>query len=380
MIDLAFRNITRQKTRTFLTVLGIVIGIGAIVALGSIAAGIDDMVQNSLELVAGKIIVIEGDGDSGGLGALMLSFGSELTSEDIDSIQMVSGVSEIIPMVMHFKNFEGFTSSPEQIIGIEPEKVEYFKGEKVEMYEGRELEEGDTDVGIIGKTLADKYNLEPGDYYEVVETDFEIVGVIESTGTTDIDMSFIIPLEDLQSVLEIDTYQMLYVIPDDITETEIVAEDIEDEVEGVSTITGAEVTKQASDLVASISFFTIGIGAVAAFVGGLGVMNTMIMAVIERRKEIGVMKAIGATNNQVLRQFLLESAMISMLGGGIGCALGAAGALSITIFAEGMISAIVTLPLLGFALLFALGLGLVGGLYPAWKAAKLDPVDALRYE
>jgi len=379
MIDLAFKNIKRQRARTFLTVLGIVIGIAAIVALGSIAAGINDMVQSSLELVAGKIIVVEGDG-SGGISAMMTSLGGKLNDEDIAAVEAVSGVEEVIGIVFYLENFEDLFSAPEQVIGINPEKVGYFKGEKIGMHDGRELEEGDTEVAIIGKTLAETYNLEPGDYYEVEDTDFEIVGIIESSGTSDIDMSAIIPIESLQDALDIDTYQMLYVIPTDIVNTEIVAEDIGDEVDEISTITGTEITKQASDMVAAISLFTIGIGAVAAFVGGLGVMNTMIMAVIERRREIGVMKAIGATNNKVLKQFLIESAMISMIGGGIGCGLGMAGAVGISLYAKGMITAIVTWPLVAFALVFALSLGLVGGLYPAWKAARLDPVDALRYE
>jgi len=379
MIDLAFRNITRQKARTFLTVLGIVIGIAAIVALGSVAEGIDDMVQNSLELVAGKIIVVEG-GDSQGLGALISGLGSELTAEQVETISNIPGIKETIPMIMTFKNFEGFTSAPEQIIGIDPAKTEYFVGEKVIMNEGRQLEDGDTEVAVIGKNLADKYNLETGDYYEVKDFDFQIVGIIEKTGTSDIDMSAIVPIEDMQDALDTDNYQMIYVVPDDITETEIIAEDIEDELEDVSTITGTEIARQATELVGSISLFTIGIGAIAAFVGGLGVMNTMIMAVIERRKEIGVMKAIGATNRKVLKQFMIESAMISMIGGGIGCALGAGAALGISTAAMGMISAIVTWPIIVFALVFALSLGLVGGIYPAWKAARLDPVDALRYE
>ena len=126
--------------------------------------------------------------------------------------------------------------------------------------------------------------------------------------------------------------------------------------------------------------FIVGIGSIAAFVGGLGVMNTMIMAIIERRREIGVMKAIGASNSMVLKQILTESALISSIGGVAGICFGSMAAIGINIFAGGIITATVTPFLVIGALLFALALGVFGGFYPAWKAAKLDPVEALRYE
>ena len=252
-------------------------------------------------------------------------------------------------------------------------------GENIDV-EGRAIDEGESGVAEIGKDLAERYNLEEGDFFTIKDTDFEIVGVLERQDISDIDGAVMVPLEDLQDVLEIDTYQMVYVIPEDLEDTEIIAEEIEDADDTLDAMTSKEIARQAGEIVNQIRFFTVGIGAIAAVVGGLGVMNTMIMAIIERRREIGVMKAIGATNWMVLRQILIESAMMSLIGGMGGILVGMGASLALGGFTGGAITPAVTPGLAATGLLFALFLGLAGGFYPAWRAAKLDPVEALRYE
>jgi putative ABC transport system permease protein len=374
MLDLAWKNIKRQRTRTFLTTLGILIGIAAIVSLGSIAEGLDATIQNSLKLSAGKITVTEKD--SGFFG-----FFGELNDDDLAAVESVPGVKDVVPIIIYAENIQALQGPSWVTVGIDPSKGDYFIGENADLEDGRQIDEGESGGAMAGSTFAAGQHLAVGDIWTIKDEDFEIVGILEETGVSDIDSSIIVPFADLQAALKTDTFQTIYVIPDDIRDTERLANEIKDASDRLDALTSQDLARQVGDLVNQIRVFTFGIGAIAAFVGGLGVMNTMIMAVMERRREIGVMKAIGATNRKVLMQILTESAMISFIGGAGGILLGMLGALVLSsVIGGGQISATVTPGLALTGLSFALFLGVIGGLYPARKASRLDPVEALRYE
>ncbi|MFQ5648122.1 MAG: ABC transporter permease [Candidatus Aenigmatarchaeota archaeon] len=378
MLDLAFRNIRRQRTRTILTVLGIMIGIAAVVGLGSVGEGLNVMMENNLELVAGKIMVMEA-GLSFGSGMM----NSEITDEDLADMESVTGVKDVVPMLFYMEAGIGEFFMGGDVwwaIGLEPEKMQYWTGENILYYDGREIEEGESEVAVLGKNVADNLQMEVGDSVTILDTEFDIVGILEKSEITDIDGGVMVPLDDLSDLLESEDYQFAFVIPEDLRETEKVAEGIEDVNEDLDAVTSTDMARQASQIIDQVRFFTIGIGAIAAVVGGLGVMNTMIMAIVERRREIGVLKAIGATNSAILKQFLQEAAAISLIGGFLGLLLGLGAAFIINIYTGFMISATVTPALAVGGMLFALGLGLLGGFYPAWKASRQDPVEALRYE
>jgi putative ABC transport system permease protein len=374
MWDLALKNIMRNRTRTILTTLGILIGIGAIVALGSIAEGLNASIQSGLQLTAGKITVMDSESSIFGMGG-------ELTLEDVATIEGLSGVKEVVPMNWHAENIQIFQGPEWVAVGVPPDKVEYLIGENTKYEEGRPFDSGESEAAIIGKTISERYNARVGDMWEIKDKSFEIVGVTEETGISDIDNSIAVPFDDMQDIIGSDEFQMMYVIPDNVKDTEKVAREIEEASDKFNALTSQELARQASQIVDQIRLFTFGIGAIAAFVGGLGVMNTMIMAVLERRKEIGVMKAIGATNSMVLKQIMTESALISLIGGLGGILLGIIGSLLLSnVIGGGQITATVTPSLALTGLGFALFLGIIGGLYPARKASKLDPVEALRYE
>ncbi len=375
MLDFALKNMKRRKTRTILTTLGIIIGIAAIVALGSFSEGMSLMVTEELGAMTGKVMVFQK-----GSGGVMSAFsGSDVTDEQLEIINDMPGVKETVPMVWHMPPFgPGHEISTWAIIGMEIDKIDYFIGETIEMSEGRRPDPDESDVAIAGITVAESMRLAVGDLFDFKDKSFEIVGVAEETGINDVDMSLIVPLTDLQDALDIDTYQMVYVVLEDPETAEDFADEVEDNDDTLEAMTSTDMIRMVSEIMDQIRIFTFGIGAIAAFVGGLGVLNTMIMAVMERRREIGVMKAIGATRRFILFQILTESSLLSLTGGMIGLFLGWVASFGFGVMTGGLLTAAVTPALAIGSLAFAFALGFAGGLYPAWKAAKLDPVDALR--
>lgn len=375
MIDLAIKNIFRQKTRTALTIIGILIGIGTVVALGSISEGIYTQITEEMEFMGGTIMVYTKESSG-----FMTGFeGSEVTEDDVEEFEDFSGVKEVIPYVMRMGQIEIGQGPTMMIFGIYPEDIDFFRTRGTELDSGREIEAGDTYQVLIGYEYAERNGFEVGDSIELKKESFEIVGIIESA-STDIDNSIIIPIDTMMDVYNMDNFKSLFITPEDISKVEVVAEDLKSSFDDFEFVTSTDLIKQMGQIIDMIRFFTIGISSIAAVVGGLGVMNTMIMSILERRREIGIMKAIGATNRYVLTQILIESVMISLIGGLVGILIGGLGSYSLRFVSAGLATAKVTINLVVGGLLFAISLGLIGGLYPAWKAAKLDPIEAIRYE
>ncbi len=377
MYDLAVKNVLRQRMRTTLTLVGIAVGIAAIVALGSVAEGMDTMINEELQIIAGKIIVYE---EGAGMADFYMS--SNLTYDDLDVISSIAGVEEVIPLIFYFEGSIDFTdlSGYVSFIGIDMDKIQYLIGENIGLESGELISPQDRGEAMAGINAAGVLNIEAGDYVELNDVEYRIAGIFEETGVSDIDQSITLNIEDLQDNLETDSFQMMYVIPEDITQVDEIAKAIEDTDDRYITLSGTDMARQMGDLVDQMRFYTTGLGAIAAVVGGLGVMNTMIMSVMERRKEIGLMKAIGATNRLIIRQVLTESAVLSLMGGLLGIFLGLLGALAIGAMLGGFFTAVVTPGLAATGIGFALFLGFVGGLYPARQAISLDPVETLRYE
>jgi len=379
MIDLAIKNILRQKTRTIITLVGIAIGIGAIVSLGSISSGLRVMISEQLEQVSGQITVIQ----KSNAALFMAMSESRISESTLQEIENINGVKEVAPIIMKSGYLEGtkmFGQPNMYEIGLDPGKEELYAAGSIEYEDGEGLEEGDTYVAVLGHNIADSLDLDVGDTIEVEGTELEIKGIIEKFDNPAVDYGIMIPMQTAKELLDREDYSIIMVYPEDVKDVADVADAIEDSIDGVTTVTTEEFTKQIGKIIDQIQFFTLGIAGISAIVGGLGVMNTMIMSIMERRREIGIMKAIGATRKFILSQIITESIIIALIGGIIGVLLGSTGSFGLRTFSQGLASARVTPGLIIGSLGFAMLLGVIGGLYPAWKAANLDPVQTLRNE
>jgi len=376
MIDLAFKNIMRRRIRTILTILGISIGIAAIVAIGSISEGLYTMTSKEMEEMAGKITILKGEtGET--LTAIM---SSKLTDTDLEQIQSVEGVKEAYPIMTHFKMKVG-QGVPEYILGgIEPGKEDVYIGKGIKCIDGRRLEEGDSDVAVVGYKFADENDVEVGDFITIKGHELEVVGVYEETGSLENDYAIVVPIETAKDILKKDEYSIIIALPEDIDDVDEVANAIEDEIEGIRALSSKDISRRLSLILTRISIFTYGIASISAIVGGLGVMNTMMMSVMERRREIGTLKALGATNKFVMTQILTESSIISCVGGILGTVFGILGSILLNAVSKGQVFGVVTPNLLMKGMSFAVFLGIIGGVYPAYRASQLSPVEALRYE
>lgn len=380
MLKISIRNILRHKLRTILTVLGIAIGIGLVIALGSLGEGLTASMQAAF---SGNSEVIDVSATGGG----------NLTDEIIAQIEDIDGVEKVIPISTYggggFGRSTGGFMGPSGQSGasgrisftaINPEDQDYFIGSEIYTERGRKLDDGDNGklAALVGYTFAQNRNLDVGD--EITfgnDTQFEIVGVIEQTGG-DTDNLVLVPLTTMQEVRGETSINRVRVKAQSIDVVENVTSEIKIEIDNVNVFSSLEMARQISSSLDTVMLAVMGIGAVSAIVAGLMITVVMIMSVTERRREIGIMKAIGATEWMILKQVLQESLIIGLLGGVFGLLVGYSGSLIMNVVLNFPATVTTGLVILGMG--FALILSTCAGLYPAWSASRLDPVQTLKYE
>jgi putative ABC transport system permease protein len=387
------RNLTRRKLRTTLTVVGITIGIWALVVMSSMANKISALVEGGSNYFADKIIVSDATNSAFSFGAAPIPIA---TAREIEAIEGVDVAMPEIGLLLDPDASGAGFGLPDMITASTPGADKGREKFPIKAAQGRLLVPDDEgkNVAILGADLARKFKKKPGDTMKIREVDFEIVGVLEPTLTAP-DTSVWMPLaagqlllaENLPLVVQrelrpSELASQIVVYPDAGADIAAVAKQIEEKVPSTQTLTGAEFDKQIGSSIAIFNAIILGVALISLIVGGLSVINTMAMSVAERTREIGVKRAIGATRVRIVREIVIEAAVIGLIGGVIGLVLG-----SIVVFvanglgrASGTVLFQLTPGTAAFAVVFATVLGMAAGLIPAWNAARLDPVEALRYE
>ena len=387
-----FRELARRKLRTTLTILGITIGIWALVVFSSMANKINALVEGGSQYFAGKVLVTDASNIAVGAGIAPMNI------EVADTIGGLDGAAAAAPQIQLIYDPEGgggFGVS-ETILGSVAGSDEGHESFEISAVQGRLLtpEDEGSRVVVFGSDLATKEGVSVGDTIDIRDETFEVVGILEPTLTAP-DATAVVPLSAAQELMAASLPAPVQeaISPDELisqvvayptegtSESELAAQ-IEDAVDNVNTLTGAEFDEQIGSATAIFNAIIIGVAVISLVVGGLSVINTMAMSVAERTREIGIKRAIGGTRGRIIRELVIEAGVIGLIGGLFGLALGAlvvvlgneAGRSSGTILFE------LTPGTAIFAVAFSTILGMVAGVIPAWSAARLDPVQALRYE
>jgi putative ABC transport system permease protein len=382
------RNVFRRKLRVFLTISGITIGVLALVVMGGMAEKINLMVSGGTRYYSDKVTV-----NAEGSGA-MFSTGP-LSYSKLEQIKAVPGVLEVSGSVTALlETGSGMTMGmPAMIIGsdMRGDRLENFK---IDYAQGRAIGPNDAGSVNVGSDLVNKLSAKVGGYVTVRGEQFKVAGIMDKTLTAP-DTSVYMTLGDAQRLYVKDIPEMyragvdasdlitsFVVYPTKGTDPEQLAALINQTVSGVSATGPSAFQDQIASMTGILNPILFGIAIISLIVGGLSVINTMTMSVSERTREIGVRKAIGASDGQIVRQFLTEAGVIGLIGGISGLVLGwiAATIVNAALAGRGINLFLVTPRLAIGSVAFALVLGLVSGLYPSLHAARMKPVAALRYE
>ncbi|AIF53421.1 ABC transporter permease [Pelosinus sp. UFO1] len=398
---IAFEGLKANKLRAILTMLGIIIGVGAVVAMVSLGLGVQQKVQNSIAGLGSNLLIVT-PGSNSPSGGVRLAAGSNitLTKQDGKAIsQQVSGVNAVAPAVsQQFQIIYGNQNWKTSVQGTTPE---FLTIRNFEVASGTFFSTSDEDtrarVAVIGETVATNLfgGVSPvGQTIRIGQAPFRVIGVLGSKGQSsmgsDQDDVVIVPLTTAQERLmgisyvhniniQVENDEIMDKVQEDVAtllrSRHHLAQNTTDDFT-VRNLTSLMTTMK--ETTGTLTLFLGSVAAISLLVGGIGIMNIMLVSVTERTREIGIRKALGATYKNILLQFIIEAVVIGVTGGLLGIFLGVVGARIVSLVA-GWNTVISYIAIFG-AFTISVMIGLFFGIYPARKAALLDPIDALRYE
>ena len=405
-VRLALRALTANKLRSALTMLGIIIGVGAVITLMSVGEGVQSYITNQFESIGTNLFfVIPGSFER------ELKRPAYLTLKDAEALRDPIDAPDVLRVAPIVQGTALVTTPGRErrmeVSGVTPEYTLARNWDvKTGRFIGRADEQARSRVAVLGSVAASYFFPEiPNPVGEVIRIDgapFRVVGVLEERGGSSFrneDDVVMIPLSTtLSRIFPRRTPQgeprVSFIYVQAVSEDRMGAaiEEVAQVLRLRHRIAPGEpddfTTISQSDLIGTFqqitSVLTVFLGAIAGIsllVGGIGIMNIMLVSVTERTREIGLRKAVGAKRRDILAQFLIEAIMLSTFGGSIGILMGAGGAAAISYFLRDQdFFAVITVPAVLLATLFSAAVGLFFGIYPAQRAASLNPIDALRYE
>ncbi|MCL5292768.1 MAG: ABC transporter permease [Actinobacteria bacterium] len=397
-LRMAFSSIAINKGRSFLTMLGIIIGVGSVILILAIAEGAKRDVAKSIEGLGSNIVFVLPGKVQPGRFFSPGTLSSVLTAKDVSTIKGLAAVKDVSPLVIisNVAAGDGRTDSTALNIGVSDVTLGILN---LKMERGRFLSKSEVDksapVAIVGagpSSVLFPGGDAVGKTIIIKEKPFKVVGVLQkapptsSLGGANFDTMVMIPFTTANGLLGSTTIARIAATvrsgrnPEDVKE-EIVKEVKKNHggVEDFSVLTQRDILNTASRVIDAFTAMIASIAAISLVVGGIGIMNMMLVSVTERTREIGIRKAVGATSGNILFQFLSEAIALSFIGAIIGLGVAFAGSRLIGRVSDNL-HPYISSQSIGLALAMAFFVGVVFGIIPAIRAARKNPIEALRYE
>jgi putative ABC transport system permease protein len=400
LFKLSLNNLRRRKLRSWLTLLGIFIGIAAVVALISLGQGLQTAITGQFSTLSTDKLTIQNSGT--GFGPPGSTVVKKLNDHDIKVIEGVRGVELTVTRIIRVVRTEYNSAVSFSYMADIPEdrtKMNMvYDAAQVKVDKGRLLEPGDFGKIIIGSDVADEktFNkqIDIGKKIKINGKDFEVIGILKRGSTFQINDVILMLNKDMEDLLNLNNKVDIIIAqvangekPEEVKVRieNALRKDRSEKIgeEDFSVQTPLEAISAVNNILSAVNIVVIGIAMISLIVGGIGIANTMYTSVLERNKEIGTMKAIGAKNSDILYIFVIESGLLGLVGGIIGVIIGSGAALGVSLIANSffeseIITVNLSIPLIIFAVGFSFLIGIVSGVVPSYQASKLKPVDALR--
>ncbi len=402
-------GLRRRKLRSWLTIIGIVIGITAFVLLVTIGQGVDRLVRDQLSFFADDAMTITPGGGSQST-AFVATKGS-LTEKDWHAVSNIQGVDVAAPILRAIEPVQ-FKENTARIflMAFTDDYTKIYKSAGIDMEEGRPFKNGETGVAVVGYTIANDF-WGPSKKREVMQLgsrvilnnrSYTVIGIMKKSGgglSSVADIGIYVPYSDGRNLIDIyqgnDQLTELDVKVRDVSQVQSVEKEIQQSLDNIHKVknsndrdyritSAVEIKDRVGAITGALTLFLGGIALISLVIGAIGVANTMFMSVLERTREIGVLKAVGATDRVITTLFLLESGMIGAAGGFIAVVLSYVLVLLAVFLAANFFN--IGLPLeispwiAALSIFIAFVVGVASGLFPAMRAARLQAVEALRYE